>query len=728
MQILNAPSREEVDTAHAKGSWLLIGVPAVGNVFRVSRFKSCCWMVLLLSSIPVHLLFNSAVFETDFRESDFHLTIATEEFANGGAYFPPGAGLLFPGVIPMDYYTEENRAYPVEGYGCPVSLSDYFSHERSDALRNISSIAANSGRWKKLDPFNCKEIYLDCRGLKKYRDVVLIINHEGWIRDETWRIDADDATFWNRYVPPREQNHLFFDTQCGMYASFDTAGKTTCVNTCSNAMGPRSPIITNSTQTAVWYYSFESDPTLTASNAFYQRQHVDWHPIGFAELQRGALILPVEYCLAQPLESTCRVGLSPILLLLVMICVVGKTSTAILVTSLLGRQNQPPLVTLGDAIVSFIEKPESVDTVYCTFGQAEIRKAMASDSVFILSKARKWKAVAKSRAVALPGYVWVTSYLLCIVGIGLCVSLYASAYQTSGLTGSFFQSDNNSFIPLTFSFLGAVTLANSPQLLLSFCYLTYNNLFTYLQIAREWGKYGEGYFSLRVTDPQGQQSSTYRLQLPYRYSLPLMVASAVLHWILSNTIYVFISIGGYYSNDLAFHDQSLPDTSAVYVGYSTKALLALITISTFLISLPILLSLKRLSRNIVVPGCNSLAISAACHVSRLSNAVKHQSMDDDINSPRSTPSSAPTTPNQASESSYDRLIHDWIETTIDGVGHNEYEPSLFKKLARSKLRWGVVEMPPEWYTEFAHHSSVGHLSFGVEEDNVSPPVEGKYYA
>ncbi|KAI1740909.1 hypothetical protein F4680DRAFT_418089 [Xylaria scruposa] len=727
MQILNAPSREEVDTAHAKGSWLLIGVPSVGNVFRVSRFKSCCWLVLVLSSVPVHLLFNSAVFETDFRESDFHLTIATEEFASGGAYFPPGAGLFLPGIIPVDYYTEENGAYPIEGYGFPVSLSDYFSHERSNALRNISSIAANSGRWTKLDPFNCMEIYLDCRGLKKYRDVVLIINHDGWIRDEMWRINAYDATFWNRYVPSRERNNLFFDAQCVMYASFDMAGKATCVNTCSDAMGSHSLVI-NSTQTAAWYYSFESDPRLTASNAFYERQKVDWHPISFAELQKGALFLSVEYCLAQPLESTCRVGLSPILLLLVMICVVGKTSTAILATLLLDRQNQPPLVTLGDAIVSFIEKPEGVNTVYCTFGQAEIRKAMASDSVFILSKARKWKAVAKLRAVALPGYVWVTSYLLCIVGIGLCASLYASAYQTHGLAGRFFQSDDNSFIPLTFSLLGAVILANSPQLLLSFCYLTYNNLFTYLQIAREWGKYGEGYFPLRVTNPQGQQSSTYRLQLPYRYSLPLMVASAVLHWILSNTIYVFISIGGYYSNDLAFHDQSLPETSAVYVGYSTKALLALTTISTFLISLPVLLSLKRLPWNIVVPGCNSLAISAACHVSRLSNAVKHQSMDDDTNSSRSTPSSAPTTPNQTSESPYDRLIHDWIETTVDDVGLKTHEQSIFRNLAQSKLRWGVVEMPPEWYTKFGHHSSVGHLSFGVEEDNVSPPTKGKYYA
>ncbi|KAI3336909.1 hypothetical protein HD806DRAFT_475133 [Xylariaceae sp. AK1471] len=742
MQILNAPSREEVDAAHAKAYWLIIGVSSVGNIFRVSRFKLWCWVALLLSSVPIHLLFNSVVFETDFRESDFHLTIATEKFTNGGAYFPPGASLFLPGILPKEeiehgkQYTHITNLFNLIsssetslGYGFPVYLSDYYSDDRSETFQNLSTIAADSGRWKKLEPSDCKEIYFDCSGLKKYRDVVLIINHEGWIRDEMWSIQSFDATFWDVYVPSRERNNLFFDAQCMMYAGFNVAGEANCVNICSNAMGSGS-IIHGSPQLTDWNYSFQSDPVLRGVDISYASPY--WHPISFQNLQNGALDLSVDYCLAQPLESTCRVGLSPILLLVVTVCVVCKTSAAILATLLLSRQDETPLVTLGDAMATFIEKPESITTVYCTFGQAEIRKVMASHSVFVLSKARKWKAVRKLRALALPGYVWVTSYLLCVVGIGVCTSLFASAYQTHGLTGDFFQSDGNSFIPFRFSLLGAVLLANTPQLLLSFCYLTYNNLFTYLQIAREWGKYSEGYSSLRVTDPQGHQSSTYRLQLPYRYSLPLMGASAILHWILSNTIYVFISIGGYYSkNNLVFHDQSLPDNSAVFVGYSTRALLTLTVLSIFLTSLPIILSLKQLPPNIVIPGCNSLAISAACHVSRLSNAVKHQDIGDNAIYSRSTPSPAPITPmrsNQTREESNDRLIQDWIETTIDGVGRNIQEPSLFKKLAQSKLRWGVVEMPPEWYTKFGHHSSVGHLSFGVEEDNVSPPIEGQSYA
>lgn len=40
------------------------------------------------------------------------------------------------------------------------------------------------------------------------------------------------------------------------------------------------------------------------------------------------------------------------------------------------------------------------------------------------------------------------------------------------------------------------------------------------------------------------QYSTYRLQLPYKYSIPLILMSIFLHWLLSNTLYLFISEGG----------------------------------------------------------------------------------------------------------------------------------------------------------------------------------------
>ena len=64
MQILTAPTRPEVDCAHAQGRWLDIGVPSVRNLKWISVRRVCIWICLGLSSLPLHLLYNSAVYDT----------------------------------------------------------------------------------------------------------------------------------------------------------------------------------------------------------------------------------------------------------------------------------------------------------------------------------------------------------------------------------------------------------------------------------------------------------------------------------------------------------------------------------------------------------------------------------------------------------------------------------------------------------------------------------------
>ena len=57
MQCLSAPTRQEVDRAHAKGQWVDIGVPSVRNLRSISRKKVWLWWCLGLSSIPLHLMY-----------------------------------------------------------------------------------------------------------------------------------------------------------------------------------------------------------------------------------------------------------------------------------------------------------------------------------------------------------------------------------------------------------------------------------------------------------------------------------------------------------------------------------------------------------------------------------------------------------------------------------------------------------------------------------------------
>ena len=62
MQCLSAPTREEVDVAHSEGRWLDIGVPSIKNLASIAPYRRILWVLLLLSSIPLHLLYNSVIF------------------------------------------------------------------------------------------------------------------------------------------------------------------------------------------------------------------------------------------------------------------------------------------------------------------------------------------------------------------------------------------------------------------------------------------------------------------------------------------------------------------------------------------------------------------------------------------------------------------------------------------------------------------------------------------
>lgn len=60
MQCLSSPTRREVDAAHAKRVSLKIGVPSFTNLFYVRRWKAVVWLLLCLSTLPLHLLWVHA--------------------------------------------------------------------------------------------------------------------------------------------------------------------------------------------------------------------------------------------------------------------------------------------------------------------------------------------------------------------------------------------------------------------------------------------------------------------------------------------------------------------------------------------------------------------------------------------------------------------------------------------------------------------------------------------
>lgn len=56
VQCSSAPTRNEVDRAHAAGEWLHIGVVGYRNWRWITRARRVIWVVLMVSSLPLHLV------------------------------------------------------------------------------------------------------------------------------------------------------------------------------------------------------------------------------------------------------------------------------------------------------------------------------------------------------------------------------------------------------------------------------------------------------------------------------------------------------------------------------------------------------------------------------------------------------------------------------------------------------------------------------------------------
>lgn len=296
-----------------------------------------------------------------------------------------------------------------------------------------------------------------------------------------------------------------------------------------------------------------------------------------------------------------------------------------------------------------------------------------------------------------------------------------------------------------------------PQIALSLSYFSYNALFTRLQAESEWNAYSVDYKPLRVTSRQGEQLSTYRLQLPYRYSIPLLTTSILLHWLVSNTIYISIAEGGYYSledatNSVTFVNGTsygLSSDAYIGIGFSSGAILLVLCIAIVLLIIPIVLAWRKYKGVMVVAGANSMVISAACHVSL-------ESIHSGNAHSRITASSSLVSPREAFEATGGSVSQDDMEMTnllsppvecqkVKGpdehLGQAEYElvsegndtPEMQMRIriSQSRLRWGVVRMPAEFgerfFQDVGEEVLVGHLAFGIEDQNVVTPEEGRWY-
>jgi hypothetical protein len=163
--------------------------------------------------------------------------------------------------------------------------------------------------------------------------------------------------------------------------------------------------------------------------------------------------------------------------------------------------------------------------------------------------------------------------------------------------------------------LGAAALVNMPQLILSLNYFVLNGIITCMLATDEWIRFavvwkplqfapsGE---PLRVSSPSGQQRSTYFLQVPYAYGIPLVSFSALLHWLLSQSFFL--------ARVVALEDgRENVENSNTLFGFSAIALIFTTTMAFILVFGVLLLGFRVIKPSMPLAATCSATISAACH-------------------------------------------------------------------------------------------------------------------
>ncbi|KAJ9654101.1 hypothetical protein H2201_009048 [Coniosporium apollinis] len=165
----------------------------------------------------------------------------------------------------------------------------------------------------------------------------------------------------------------------------------------------------------------------------------------------------------------------------------------------------------------------------------------------------------------------------------------------------------------TLDFSLGLMIVTRPEIILTIgdAIASYNSALTSIVTAKEWDSYSKIRKSLRVTAPVGQQRSTYYLQLPFRYSIPLIITSILLHWLTSQAIFLDRRIVRQVWWGEPYTDNQVGSVNIV--GYSPIAVIFCLLVGLILILALLWIGYRKFTPGMPIAGNNSAAISAACH-------------------------------------------------------------------------------------------------------------------
>ncbi|KIX09181.1 uncharacterized protein Z518_00260 [Rhinocladiella mackenziei CBS 650.93] len=545
MQCLSAPTRPEINRAHVNGRFLDIGVPSVRNLLSIPTYKTLLWLTLGLSSVPLHLMYNSA----------FYKSLSTNDY---GLYF------VKQDFIDSPTFTSADPA--------------------SDTVADPTKIHADvriPGVYERLDKVACIKAYAT-NFVSDRRNLVLVTKNE--------TVDTS----------------LIFDTEyfyTGLY-------QFQWICTSDPKIDDKITVPRDSLNYALPCETFVSKIIAIAD---------EWQPYGY----------DVQYCLSERVPEKCSFNGNVPIVAVVVACNAVKIAVMLFVAF---RLRDRPLITIGDAVESFLDESDRTTRGLCLLSKKDVVRYVRGKGHWSVEWEEAGGEEARKSTVARPQTVrWSQSasrlrwsltigfFLLALVVVGALLRLAISSIEGTGFTIASlgFGKVNPSTIISGWSvgskggpterIIASILIANLPQTILSFLYLNLNGLLTSMWLASEWSDFVHERKTLRVSKPRGPQRSTHFLQLPYKVAIPLMALSGLLHWLISQSIFLavvaeYTSLGELFSS-----------VAVASCGFSPLAMILVLVAGVCIIIATIMLGLRKHSSAIPLVGSCSAAISAACH-------------------------------------------------------------------------------------------------------------------
>ena len=544
MQCLTSSTRADINKAHNERRWLNIGVPSVKNLRRVSRRKFILWWCLALSSVPLHFMYNSAIFSTISAQAYFYFTVDVD-FLTGSSFDLENASR---------WTASPGRQFINIDKNALIGSLNYLYH-------NVSSLT-------KLDNAACIKAYGNDY-VSSYSDLLLVSSMKNAI---------NSFLFWDSTSPP------VIDSSYGKPDTYNWI--------CSGIPD-------------VWEdeYKYFCDLNKALAKA-------DEWIVGKK---------PIDYCLSRKTEERCKLQFSLIIMVFVIACNLVKMICMIVT---IWKERVATLVTLGDAISSFLDDPDPT-TAGCCLADKDSFTTRENWPILTLSTDITKKYVPKTytwfHAASLRR--WAICIVLCLItlitaGILLDMKLNHSSLRSksfSHLRKLGFGAVSSELLILSLNsfesggLLVNVFVANLSQVILFFLYLNYNGLFTCMLLTSEWSGFAHERKYLRVTSSIEKQRSSYRLQLSYIYGIPLLIISELLHWLVSQSI--FLARIEVFNAD----GEKVTEEFITTIEYSLIAVITVIIVESVMIIEEIASGSRVYDADMPLAGSCSAAISAACH-------------------------------------------------------------------------------------------------------------------